>query len=108
MKSVHLSAQYQLSDPKNDVVFFDISIADVPQGRLIVEILGKTQATENFRQLCTGEYRLGTTPQGYKSSKFHMIGSDLLFGGDYLNSDGSGCLSIYGRGFKAQSTIQHS
>ncbi len=35
-----------------------------------------------------------------------MIGNDLIFGGDYLNSDGSGCLSIYGRGFKPQSDLK--
>ena len=95
-----------MTHPENVIVFFDISIADVSQGRLVFELLGKTQATENFRQLCTGEYKLGSTPQGYKNSIFHLIGNDLIFGGDYLNSDGSGCLSIYGRGFKPLSDLQ--
>jgi len=31
-----------------------------------------------------------------------MIGQDMIFGGDYLNSDGTGCLSIYGKGFKSE------
>lgn len=36
-----------------------------------------------------------------------MISNDLVFGGDYLNSDGTGSLCIYGRGFKPEPTIRH-
>lgn len=29
------------------------------------------RTAENFRQLCTGEYRVNNLPQGYKNSTFH-------------------------------------
>ena len=55
------------------------------------------RTAENFRQFCTGEYRLGGNPQGYKNSVFHRINKDFMIqGGDYLNGDGSGSLTVYG------------
>ena len=102
MKSAHLAGQFSLQDSNNDVVFLDIAIADVPQGRLCLELFGRSKTTENFRQLCTGEYRLGNTPQGYKNSVFHRVTEGLIFCGDYLNADGTGNLSIYGQGFAAE------
>ena len=29
------------------------------------------RTAENFRQLCTGEYRVNSRPQGYKGATFH-------------------------------------
>ena len=101
MQSVNLSEQFELLNPSNDVVFLDISFADIHQGRLPLELYGKTKLTENFRKLFTGEYKLGSTPQGYKNSIFHKLNKNgsLIHCGDYLNGDGTGNLSIYGRGF---------
>lgn len=41
------------------VVFFDISIGDVPVGRMKMELFSDIvpKTAENFRQLCTGEYK---------------------------------------------------
>ncbi len=41
------------------VVFFDISIGDVPVGRMKMELFSDIvpRTAENFRQLCTGEYK---------------------------------------------------
>jgi peptidyl-prolyl isomerase H (cyclophilin H) len=41
------------------VVFFDISIGDVSVGRMKMELFSDIvpKTAENFRQLCTGEYK---------------------------------------------------
>lgn len=57
----------------NPCVFFDVTLGGVPAGRLKMELF-KTVApktVENFRQLCTGEYKKGGLPIGYKGCVFH-------------------------------------
>jgi len=52
------------------------------------------------RQLCTGEFRKGGKPVGYKGCVFHRIIKGFMAqGGDFLKGDGSGCTSIYGDRF---------
>lgn len=58
------------------------------------------RAEENFRQLCTGEYRPSGAPVGYKGNRVHRIMPGFLMqGGDMTVGDGSGTGGgIYGGG----------
>lgn len=62
-------------DFHNPIVFFDVGLNGQKMGRIKIELfkdkLPKT--AENFRQLCTGEYKVNGIPQGYKGSRFHRV-----------------------------------
>ncbi len=80
-------------------VFFDITIADKPAGRIIMELMSDVvpRTAENFRCLCTGEKGNGLH---YKGSKFHRIIYGMLCqGGDFTHGNGFGGESIYGGTF---------
>ncbi|KAF7299900.1 Peptidyl-prolyl cis-trans isomerase [Mycena chlorophos] len=101
------------------VVFMDINIGETPAGRLKMELFSDIvpKTAENFRQLCTGEFRVNSRPQGYKNATFHRMYAILSFflypgvltmlrvpkfmcqGGDFLKGDGTGSFSIYGDKF---------
>ncbi|CAG9311510.1 unnamed protein product [Blepharisma stoltei] len=85
-------------------VFFDITIDDKYEGRIIFGLYGKVvpKTVENFRALCTGENGVNGEgiPLHYKGSTFHMIVPGLMIqGGDFTRGDGSGGESIYARRF---------
>ncbi|KAK9381586.1 cyclophilin-like domain-containing protein [Kockiozyma suomiensis] len=86
-------------DFHNPIVFFDVGLNGQKMGRIKIELfkdkLPKT--AENFRQLCTGEYKVNGIPQGYKGSRFHRVIKDFMIqGGDFLRHNGTGSTSIYG------------
>ena len=86
----------------NPVVFFDISIGGVNSGRIKMELFADIapKTAENFRQFCTGEHKRSQRPVGYKNCPFHRIMKAFMIqGGDFVNSDGTGRLSIYGDSF---------
>eukprot|EP00823_Brevimastigomonas_motovehiculus_P008558 TRINITY_DN7863_c0_g1_i1.p1 TRINITY_DN7863_c0_g1~~TRINITY_DN7863_c0_g1_i1.p1 ORF type:complete len:194 (-),score=24.85 TRINITY_DN7863_c0_g1_i1:125-706(-) len=94
-------------NPSNPVVFFDVSIGGHNAGRIIMELYADKlpKTAENFRQFCTGEYKKGDQPQGYKNCPIHRIIKDFMIqGGDFLKGDGTGSTSIYkGEPFKDES-----
>ncbi|GAA6063118.1 hypothetical protein JCM10212_002640, partial [Sporobolomyces blumeae] len=85
------------------IVFFDINIGNTPAGRIKMELFDDVvpRTAENFRQLTTGEHKENGQPVGYKNALFHrVIPHFMIQGGDFLNSDGTGSLSIYGSKFE--------
>ncbi|PSN30053.1 Peptidyl-prolyl cis-trans isomerase H [Blattella germanica] len=93
--------QSQLRNPNNPVVFFDISVGTTEIGRMILELFADVvpKTCENFREFCTGEYRRDGVPLGYKGAIFHRVIKDFMIqGGDFVNGDGTGVMSVYGGG----------
>ncbi|KAF7491791.1 Peptidyl-prolyl cis-trans isomerase H [Sarcoptes scabiei] len=91
--------QQQLRHPSNPVVFFDIMIGNTEVGRMKMELFSDVvpKTAENFRQFCTGEYKKDGVPIGYKGSSFHRVIKDFMCqGGDFVNHDGTGLMSIFG------------
>lgn len=89
--------------PDNPVVFFDISIGTRPIGRVKIELFRDIvpRTAENFRQLCTGEFRVNNKPTGFKGNAFHrVIKGFMIQGGDIVQGNGSGSISIYGDRFE--------
>ncbi|KAL7749997.1 Peptidyl-prolyl cis-trans isomerase-like 1 [Sorochytrium milnesiophthora] len=96
----------------NPVVFMDVAIGGQPAGRLKMELFADVvpKTAENFRQLCTGEFRRNGVPTGYKGASFHRVIKDFMVqGGDFLKGDGTGSLSIYGEQFADEKfTLKHT
>ncbi|EFJ12912.1 hypothetical protein SELMODRAFT_115473, partial [Selaginella moellendorffii] len=96
----------------NPRVFFDITIADDPAGRVVMELFADKvpRTAENFRALCTGEIGKGKeTGQRlhYKGSIFHRVIKGFMAqqGGDFTKGDGTGGESIYGGRFNDESFV---
>ena len=84
-------------------VFLDFMMADRAIGRLVIELRPDVcpKTCENFRQLCTGEYRPKGIPVGYKGTKItRVIPGFMVQGGDVERNDGTGIMSIYGYTFE--------
>ncbi|KAI0263630.1 cyclophilin-like domain-containing protein [Gloeopeniophorella convolvens] len=91
-----------MSSTTRPIVFMDVNIGETPAGRLKMELFSDIvpKTAENFRQLCTGEYRVNSRPQGYKGATFHRVVPNFMCqGGDFLKGDGTGSFSIYGDKF---------
>ncbi|XP_049848912.1 peptidyl-prolyl cis-trans isomerase H-like [Schistocerca gregaria] len=90
------------SSRKNPIMFFDIAIGGQDVGRIKMELFANLvpKTAENFRQLCTGEFLVDGKPVGYKDCYFHRVVKDFMIqGGDFVNGDGTGNMSIYGEKF---------
>lgn len=88
----------KLRDPNNPVCYFDIEIGTADVGRISFELFADVvpKTAENFRQFCTGEYKVDKIPQGYKGCRFHRVVKEFMVqGGDFINNDGTGITSIY-------------
>ncbi|KAF5195944.1 Peptidyl-prolyl cis-trans isomerase [Thalictrum thalictroides] len=95
-------------NPKNPIVFFDVTIGTIPAGRIKMELFADItpKTAENFRQFCTGEYRKAGIPVGYKGCQFHRVIKDFMVqAGDFVKGDGSGCVSVYGSKFDDENFI---
>eukprot|EP01120_Amphizonella_sp_Union-15-10_P016994 TRINITY_DN9291_c0_g1_i2.p1 TRINITY_DN9291_c0_g1~~TRINITY_DN9291_c0_g1_i2.p1 ORF type:complete len:172 (-),score=18.01 TRINITY_DN9291_c0_g1_i2:23-538(-) len=81
---------------KNPIVFFDISIGGQEFGRIKIELFANVvpKTAENFRQLCTGEFKKDDKPVGYKGCTFHRVIKTFM-----IQGDGTGSMSIYGERF---------
>ena len=71
------------SSSNNPIVFFDVSIGGQDMGRIKMELFADVvpKTAENFRQMCTGEYRKDGVPAGYKGATFHRIIKDFMVQG---------------------------
>lgn len=104
---------FSTANMSNPVVYMDITIGSEPIGRLMFELFIKEcpKTVENFRGLCTGEYR---NEDGhilhYKGSSFHAVYPGwALVAGDIVNNNGTGGESIYGPFFEDESfAVQHT
>ncbi|KAI0042600.1 cyclophilin [Auriscalpium vulgare] len=86
----------------SDNVFFDISIDNKPQGRIVIKLFDDVvpKTARNFRELCKGYTAASGETLGYKGSKFHrIIPQFMLQGGDFTRGNGTGGKSIYGEKF---------
>ncbi len=84
----NLCQMFPLRNSSNPVVFFDVSSGDFSAGRIKMELFADVcpKAAENFRQFCTGEYRSGGTPMGFKGCPFHRVIKDFMIqGGDFIH-----------------------
>eukprot|EP00929_Paragymnodinium_shiwhaense_P114837 TRINITY_DN83356_c0_g1_i1.p1 TRINITY_DN83356_c0_g1~~TRINITY_DN83356_c0_g1_i1.p1 ORF type:complete len:388 (+),score=78.48 TRINITY_DN83356_c0_g1_i1:95-1258(+) len=103
-----------LSDPSRPVVFLEVSIAGMVQGRVVCELFSDItpQTAENFRKLCLGTEGFGTKgyPMHYKGCTFHRIlPGYLVQSGDFTRKDGTGGESIYGPTFDDENfMLRHS
>nr|1Z81_A Chain A, cyclophilin [Plasmodium yoelii yoelii] len=91
-----------LTNPSNPVVFMDINLGNNFLGKFKFELFQNIvpKTSENFRQFCTGEYKVNNLPVGYKNTIFHRVIKEFMIqGGDFINHNGSGSLSIYGEKF---------
>jgi peptidylprolyl isomerase len=86
-------------------VFFDITIDNVPVGRIIMGLHGDVvpMTVDNFVTLCRGDKFDGSqkTRLAYEGSSFHrVIPQFMIQGGDFTHHNGMGGTSIYGHKFR--------
>lgn len=89
-------------------ITFEITFGTEVIGNITFGLFGRNcpKTVRNFVTLANPNRPTG---EGYKGSKIHRIVKGFAFqGGDYLNNDGSGGWSIYGRYFRDENfSIKH-
>ncbi|VIO96731.1 Uncharacterized protein BM_BM18184 [Brugia malayi] len=93
-----LKSDNEPKGPKvTDKVILTIKIGDEEAGIITIGLFGKTvpKTVKNFIQLSKK-----AEGEGYTGSKFHRIIKDFMVqAGDFINGDGTGSISIYGKKF---------
>lgn len=90
-----------------DKVFFDVTIAGEPSGKLVFGLYGDIvpKTVENFKQLSAGA-ELDGQKIGYQGSVIHrVIPNFMAQGGDFTNGNGTGGFSIHGEKFDDENFI---
>jgi len=94
-----------------DKVYFDVAIGNEPPRRIVFGLYGKDvpKTAKNFRDLCAG-VTIDGKKLGYKGSVFHRIIPHFMAqGGDFINGNGTGGMSIYGEKFADEDfTLKHT
>ncbi|KAH0839565.1 cyclophilin-like domain-containing protein [Lanmaoa asiatica] len=91
-----------MSSTVRPIVFMDINIGETPAGRVKMELFSDVvpKTAENFRQLCTGECSTQLHVSGYVVDwLLQNTPAHPSIGGDFINGDGTGSFSIYGKNF---------
>lgn len=82
--------------------------AGEPLGQIVIGLFGDDapRTVRNFREICLK----GIDGLSYNGTRFHrIINKFMIQGGDILNGDGTGSISIYGEYFEDESlTINHT
>ncbi|XP_014287197.1 peptidyl-prolyl cis-trans isomerase B isoform X2 [Halyomorpha halys] len=103
---ISVSSEQELLVTKQ--VYFDITIGGKDAGRIVIGLFGKDvpKTVNNFYKIATK----GINGKTYAGSKFHrVIKKFMIQGGDIMNGDGTGSVSIYGDKFEDENfTIKHT
>jgi len=104
-------AQVEISQSPEEVtqkVFFDITIDGEFVGKVVIGLFGNTvpRTVLNFATFCND----GFNGFAYNGTKFHrVIRAFMIQGGDVVNGDGTGSISIYGPRFDDENfTVRHA
>lgn len=89
-------------------IYFDVTHGVTPLGRIVVGLFGDDapKTVGNFREICLR----GIDGLSYNNTRFHrVINHFMIQGGDILNGDGTGSISVYGEHFEDENlTINHT
>jgi len=99
---VFMSALVQAAKVPVDVThkaIFDVSQGGAPLGQITIGLFGKL-VPKTVRNFATFASPQGLKGLSYANSKFHRIIKNFMIqGGDIVNGDGTGSISIYGSQF---------
>ena len=90
------------TDLENSLVFFDITLNNKFLGRIIFKLYDDIvpNTCKNFRELAISSPIENSEYPAYQNTIFHRIIKDFMIqGGDFINGDGTGNISIYGKTF---------